>query len=148
MLKYWYLKYENASNELVGWILTGIPPTSCQFRILPIIFHFRKQMKDKLKDLHVLYFCLVFPIQHSKLMNLSHILLAIFIYHENWTFLATPKTCPLRSSRYFSFIEKYLNHLIFVKTSLPWENDSDFPVLTGILIYCSLLNRLMEAHTL
>ena len=71
-----------------------------------------------------------------------------FIYHENWTVQATPQTCPLKSSLYFSFTEKYPNRLSFVKTSLPWENDPDCPVFTGILIYCSLLNRLMEAHTL
>ena len=33
-------------------------------------------------------------------------------------------------------------------TSLLWENDPDCPVLTGIPIYCSLLNRLIEVHTL
>ena len=31
---------------------------------------------------------------------------------------------------------------------LPWENDPDCPVLTGIPIHHSLVNRLMEVHTL
>ena len=35
-----------------------------------------------------------------------------------------------------------------MKISLPWENDPDCPVLTGISIYCSLFNRLLEVHTL
>ena len=84
-----------------------------------------------------------FPIQYSKLISLSHILLATFIYDENWTAQATLQTCPLRSSLYFSFTEIYPNRLSFVKTSLPWENDPGCRVLTGISIHCSLLNRLM-----
>ena len=45
------LKYENAGDELVGWTLTGIPPTSCEFVISPVSF-----------SLHVLYF--LFNIQN------------------------------------------------------------------------------------
>ena len=71
-----------------------------------------------------------------------------FIYHENWTVQATPQTSLLRPSLYFSFTEKYPIRLSFVKTSLPWENYPDCPVLIGIPIHCSLLNRIMEVHTL
>ena len=35
-----------------------------------------------------------------------------------------------------------------VKTSLPLENDVDCPVLMGIPIHCSLLNRLMDGHAI
>ena len=124
-----YLKYENDGDELVGRTLTDIPPTSCESGISPVYF----SCSQTDKSLVVEFACLVFPIKHSKLVSLSHILLATFIYHENWTVQATPQTCPLRSSLYFSFIEKYQNRLSFVKTSLPWKNDPDCLVLTRIL---------------
>ena len=66
---------------------------------------------------------LEFPIQHSKLISLSHILSATYIFHENWTVQATPQSCRLRI--YFSFPDKYPNRLSFVKISLPWENNPD-----------------------
>ena len=42
------LKYENTGDELVGRILTGIPPTSCDFGISAVYF---KQATDNSKDI-------------------------------------------------------------------------------------------------
>ena len=73
-------------------------------------------------------------------------LLATFIFHEEWTVNTTPPDSPLLQSLYFQFCGHYPNRLLFVKTSLPWENDPDTPVITGIPIHCSLLNKLMEVQ--
>ena len=59
-----------------------------------------------------------------------------------------PPDCALRTSLYFAFTERYPSRFDFVKTSFPWENDTDIPVLTGISIHCCLLNRLMEVHAM
>ena len=132
-----FMKYENAGEELIGRALIGIPPNSCEFGILPLYISCFQTVESLVEE----FACLVFPIQHSKL-------LAIFIYHENWTFQATSQTYQLRCSLYFSFTDKRPNRLSFVKTSLPWENDHDYPVLTVMLIHYSPVKRLMEIHTL
>ena len=89
---------------------------------------------------------LIFPIEHSILISLSHVLLATFIFHEEWTISTIPPTCPLAQSLYFAFCGHYPSRFSFVKTSLPWQNDPDSPVITGIHIHCSLFDRLMEVH--
>ena len=134
-----YLKYENAGDKLVGQTLAGIPPTSYEFGITPLYFSCSRTNESLVEE----FVYLIFPIQHSKLISLSYILLATINYHVNWTVQTTPQPCPLRSSLYISFTEKYPNLLSFVKTSLPWENDPNCSVLTGIPVHCS-----MEVHTL
>ena len=64
-----YLKYENAGDELVGRTLTGIPPTSYEFGISPVYFSTTETNEIQVAD----FTCLVFPIEHSKLISLSHI---------------------------------------------------------------------------
>ena len=76
-----YLKYENVGDELVGQTLTGIPPTSCEFGISPVYFISQASNEQQIDD----FMSLFLPIQHSKLISLSRILLATFIYHEEWT---------------------------------------------------------------
>ena len=127
-----YFKYENSEDELVGQILTSIPTTSCEIGIAPVYFSNSETNETQVAD----FACLVFPIEYSKLISLRHVLLATFIYNERWTLESTPPTCPLRTSLYFSFTDRYPERLSFVKTSLPWENDCDCPVLTGIPIHC------------
>ena len=75
-------------------------------------------------------------------------MLATFIYHEQWTLEVTSPVSTIRTSLYFTYSDLYPDRIRFVKTSLPWENDCDCPVLTGIPIHCSLLNRLMEVHAM
>ena len=73
-----YLKYENAGDKLVGQTLTDIPPRSCEFGISPVYFISQATNKQQIDD----FTSLVFPIQHSKLISLSRILLVTFIYYE------------------------------------------------------------------
>ena len=47
--KEWYLKYENAGDEVVGCTQTGIPPTSYDFGISPVNI---KQTKENSKDIN------------------------------------------------------------------------------------------------
>ena len=82
-----YLKYKNVGDELVGRTLTGIPPTSCNFRISPVYF---KQTTENLKDIDE-FASLVFPIEHFVLISLSHVLLATFIFYEEWTIQMIPQ---------------------------------------------------------
>ena len=105
-----YLKYENAGDELVGRILTGIPPTSYEFGISPVCF---KQTTENLNDV------------------------------DNFVI---PAPYPLAQFLYFAFCGHCPNYFSFVKTSSPWQNEIDSPVITGIPIHFSLLNRLMEVH--
>ena len=73
-------------------------------------------------------------------------LLATFIFHEEWIIDEIPPTCPLAQSWYFAFYKHYPNRFSFVKTNLPWQDDPDCPVTTGIPIHCSLIDRLMNIH--
>ena len=95
---------------------------SCKFGIPPDYFSCL-QTYERLDEV---FACPVFPIQHSKLISLSHVLSGTLIYHENWTDEATPQSGPLISSLYPSFIEKYPYCLSFVRTSIPWENDHNY----------------------
>ena len=83
-----YLKYENTGDELVGRTLTGIPPTSCGFGISPLYF---KRTTENSKDIDD-FASLVFSIKYSKLISLNHVLLATFIFHEEWTIDVIPPT--------------------------------------------------------
>ena len=80
------------------------------------------------------------------MVSLSHNLLEC--YHKQWSLQVTPPNCTLRSSLHFAFTERYPSRFDFVKTSLPWENDADSVVLTGIPIHCSLLNPFMEVYAM
>ena len=57
-----------------------------------------------------------------------------------------PPTCLLAQSLYFALCGHYTIRFSFVKTSSPWQNDPNCPVITGIVIHYSLLNRLVEVH--
>ena len=126
-----YLKYKNAGDELVGRTLTGIPQTGCDFGISPVYF---KQTTGNSKDTDE-FVSLVFSIEHSILISLSHVLLATFIFHEEWTIQMIPPTCLLAQSLYFAFCKHYPNRFSFVETSLPWQNDPDSRVITRIPIH-------------
>ena len=91
------LYINNAGNKLVGRTLTGIPPTSCDFGISRVYF---TQTTENLNDIDN-FACLVFPIDYSVLISLSHLFLATFIFHEKWKKI--PATCPLAQSLYFAF---------------------------------------------
>ena len=52
----------------------------------------------------------------------------------------------LAQSLSFVFCDYYPNCFSFIKTGLTRQNDPDSPVIAGIPIHFSLLNRLMEVH--
>jgi len=139
-----YLKYENAGDELVGRTLTGIPPTSCDFGVSPVYFVQNSEHTNQINEL----FRLTFPLHGNKVVSLCRSLLACFIHHEDFTSANTPQESPIMFSSYYSTHAVFENRSAFVKTSLPWENEMDCPVLTGIPIHCSLLNKLMEVHAM
>ena len=45
-----YLKYEDAGNVPVGLPLTCIPPTSCEFGILPVYFSYKETIEEQIED--------------------------------------------------------------------------------------------------
>ena len=110
-----YLKYKNAGDKLVSWTPTNIPTNSCEFGVLPVYFSCFQTDESQVEE----FACLVFPIQQSNLIRLSHMFLSTFIYIENWTGQATPTTSRLRFSLYFSFTAKCSNCLSFVNKNLP-----------------------------
>ena len=124
-----YLKYENAGDELVGRTLTGIPPTSCEFGISCVYFIASNPHNTTLiKSFETA----VFPIQKTKLRCLRKILLATFIYHEEWNKTNYPITSNVLDNAYFSYSVSMRDRRSMVRTSLPWENHKDAPCLTGI----------------
>ena len=72
--------------------------------------------------------------------------MATFIYHESFTVNHTPMHSLLMNSLYFQFSNTYQNRRACVRTSLPWEDHNDCPVITGIPMHCTLLNKIMEIH--
>ena len=137
-----YLKYENAGDELVGRTLTGIPPTSVDFGISHVYFKSDTRYYEEVEE----FLSVCFSITHQRLHGLSRVLLASFIFHESWTREKHHPASPLFNTTYFSFDVVYPNRKDFVTTALPWENKHDAPVLTGIPIHCSLLNKIMEIY--
>ena len=137
-----YLKYENAGDELVGRTLTGIPPTSVDFGISHVYFKSDSRYYQQIEEFLSVCFSVILP----KLTGFSRVLLASFIYHESWTRENQHPASPLFNSTYYSFDIVYPNRKDFVSTALPWENKHDAPVLTGIPIHCSLLNKIMEIY--
>ena len=100
-----YLKYEDAGDELDGRTLTGIPPTSRNFGISPVCF---KQTTENSKDIDE-FASIVFPIKHSLLISLRHVLLATFIYNEKWTIQMILPSYLLAQSLYFASYGHYPN---------------------------------------
>ena len=137
-----YLKYENAGDELVGRTLTGIPPTSVDFGISHVYFKSNSRYYEQVEE----FLSVCFSVTHPKLTGLSRVLLASYIYHESWTKENQHQASPLFNSTYYSFDVVYPDRKDFVATALPWENKHDAPVLTGIPIHCSLLNKIMEIY--
>ena len=142
-----YLKYENAGDELVGRTLTGIPPTSCEFGISPAYF-IDQTNHNNTTTLIDSFVSTVFPVHKTKLRCLCKVLLATFIYHEEWNITNYPGTSVLLDSAYFNYSVTVRDRRSMVRTSLPWEHHEDAPSLTGIPIHCSMLNKLMEIHTM
>lgn len=138
-----YLKYENTGDELVGRTLTGINPSSGEFGISPCFF---KVDTDNTFIKNLSYF--IFPKQESKACSLIRVILATFIYHEEWTLEHLNKDSPLRDSSYFSFANSYPDRKEYVDVCLPWEKKEGCPTFTGIPFHCSLLNKLIEVHTM
>ena len=141
-----YLKYESAGDELVGRTLTGIPPTSCEFGISPVYFIVSNETNPVLIES---FLFMIFPIQkNTKLKCLTKQLLATIIYHEEWIADNSPSDGAVMNSGNFTYSVSFQDRRRMVRTSLPWENDRDSPNLTGIPIHCSMLNKLMEIHTM
>ena len=138
-----YLKYENTGDELVGRTLTGINPSSGEFGISPCFF---KVDTDNNFIKNLSFF--IFPKQESKACSLIRVMLATFIYHEEWTLEHLSKESPLLDSSYFSFANNYPDRKKCVDVSLPWEKKEGCPTFTGIPFHCSLLNKLIEVHTM
>jgi len=114
-----YLKYENAGDELVGrTLLTGIPPTSCEFGISPLYFCSSPNETDY-NNLSEIFLSMVFPIENTKLKCLCKQLLACTIYHEEWIVENSPCDSLLLNSGYFSFVASFENRKSMVRTSLP-----------------------------
>ena len=90
----------------------------------------------------------VFLVHKTKLRCLCKVLLATFIYHEEWNITNYPGTSVLLDSAYFNYSVTVRDRRSMVRTSLPWEHHEDAPSLTGIPIHCSMLNKLMEIHTM
>ena len=97
-----YLKYENAGDELVGCTLTGISP---------VCF---KQPTENSNDIDE-FARLVFSIEHSVPISLSHVLLVRFIFNEKWTIEMIPPTYLLAQSLYLTLCEYYPNRFILLK---------------------------------
>ena len=125
--------------------MTGIPPTSCEFGISPVYF---SCTDDEQKDIDEFTY-LAYPVRglaNAKLISLSRILMATFIYHESFTVTHTPVHSLLMNSLYFQFSNTYQSRRACVTTSLPWQNHPNCPVITGIPMHCTLLNKIMEIH--
>ena len=75
-----------------------------------------------------------------------------FLHDEHVRVDVIYRESSLRYKSYINFFGSIFLLLpfiyILVKTSLPWKNDADCPVLTGISIHCSLFNRLIEVHAM
>ena len=138
-----YLKYENSGDQYVRRTLTGISPSSGEFAFSPCYFK-PDSNEDFINNLSTF----VFPTQDPTLAIFIKHLLASFIYHEEFTTKYTPPESPLMHCSYFSFALTYQDRKEFVEYSLPWEKKEGCPTLTGIPIYCAILNKMYEVHAL
>ena len=138
-----YLKYEIAGDELVGRVLTGIPPMSDQFGTSPIYYNVDDE-SNKFASGLLNY---VFPKHPPSLKKFLNICLATTIYHENYVKDQIDNDeSPVHTTAYFKFATAFENKYDFVTRSLPWENKPGSPPLTGIPIHCHMLNKLIEIH--
>ncbi|ETP24222.1 hypothetical protein F441_02737 [Phytophthora nicotianae CJ01A1] len=91
-----YLRYESAGDMHVGQTVSGLPPDSHEFAVLPLHFEERDATIENAID------C-VFPGMPANLTYIGEFCLTSLVYHEPYLRLNIPKSHPLFESPLFQY---------------------------------------------